>query len=726
MQTEVMTTILERLLEHLKNGESTDFSLGALSRFAVAVNLNPQLNESFVGQSIMRQVLFYIDRVTTSNELRLLAICLNNLRSLLSKDTIGLVEKKVYQFIEEGKLKDDQWAILKILQFLCFPYWSQGSFPLIRALLLELQEKIPTFNTRELEYVGMLCQVNFEPASVITTIAARALELLKNNPSPEMLPSTVFYSSPANRKHLTKLAKNYLISDPNPDAAALKSLFKALRLLKISDITVCNDYWSKVNNFIMSNPSQQKFHMITKYCHRYMHFNNNLNGTYKNYPLEKTLVKLLVKDLDEGISAVIPSRFSKAASFILAYGHTPDKYTFPEYIVQKIEAMQEQFTVVDCLTLTRGIQVALQMRFNRERSPALIQQIVRMENVFNACTDRHLDQPNLSLSDLNSVIRSYSSRKSEMKASIYRKMIEKYETIHHEPLNSRIIRDITFNLNVAKYSVPTLCNSINEYVIKNREFVLGDTVQKVLYCFYNLNYYPKDETIFECATESINRDFDILSGLAVVEGCLALSFYKELPGPLIDRVFNISFIQRLEDEIEQCYSKDFYPQRVLNSVMQLNRAVCLDYPENGVPWFQQNYIEAQLSNLPTTRNKFHRDVKQVLIEYVTDEKLLKIDHITPYGYRIDFVLYIDANKTVMIPPKLNDPVLHVDKVAILLLDTDTLCQNDFQNVRGKQVLKERHLEMMGFKVVQINYIQWNSMYMSLPGAKSDYVKGLLS
>lgn len=102
------------------------------------------------------------------------------------------------------------------------------------------------------------------------------------------------------------------------------------------------------------------------------------------------------------------------------------------------------------------------------------------------------------------------------------------------------------------------------------------------------------------------RDFNIMSGLAVVEGCLALAFYRELPGPLIDRVFNISFIQRVEDELEQCYSKDFYPQRVLNSVMQLNRAVCLDYPENKVPWFQQNYIEAQLSNRKFWCNSFGR------------------------------------------------------------------------------------------------------------------------
>lgn len=213
----------------------------------------------------------------------------------------------------------------------------------------------------------------------------------------------------------------------------------------MSDMRVCNTYWSKVTDLIMANPSQQKFHMLAKHCHRYMHFNNNLNGTYKNVQFEKAIVNLLIKDLDEGISALIPYRFSKAASFIMAYGHTSDKYAFPENIVQRIEAMQEQFSVIDCLQLTRGIQVALQMRwiyrkprflyhkttkfgacyrFNRGRTPELIQQMVRLENVFNACTERHLDDPNLTLGKLNSIIRSYSNRKCKSrKFSLYQPSI---------------------------------------------------------------------------------------------------------------------------------------------------------------------------------------------------------------------------------------------------------------------------------------------------------------
>lgn len=60
------------------------------------------------------------------------------------------------------------------------------------------------------------------------------------------------------------------------------------------------------------------------------------------------------------------------------------------------------------------------------------------------------------------------------------------------------------------------------------------------------------------------------------------------------------------------------------------------------------------------------------------------------------------------------------------MNSDSFCQNDFEHMRGKEALKERHLEMMGFKVIQINYSQWNSMYMNLPGAKGDYLKSLLN
>lgn len=46
-----------------------------------------------------------------------------------------------------------------------------------------------------------------------------------------------------------------------------------------------------------------------------------------------------------------------------------------------------------------------------------------------------------------------------------------------------------------------------------------------------------------------------MNGLTIVQACLALAFYRAIDESLINRVFNIEFIKRLENEIELCYSK---------------------------------------------------------------------------------------------------------------------------------------------------------------------------
>lgn len=98
---------------------------------------------------------------------------------------------------------------------------------------------------------------------------------------------------------------------------------------------------------------------------------------------------------------------------------------------------------------------------------------------------------------------------------------------------------------------------------------------QVLYCCYNLGHNTEKEEVFTSAVKIIhrfpsvsyflkyffkfykyfNRDFNFMSGLAIVQACLSLSFYKVLPGNMISRVFSINFIKRLEEEIKMSYSK---------------------------------------------------------------------------------------------------------------------------------------------------------------------------
>lgn len=176
------------------------------------------------------------------------------------------------------------------------------------------------------------------------------------------------------------------------------------------------------------------------------------------------------------------------------------------------------------------------------------------------------------------------------------------------------------------------------YIVENKDYITGGTVERILTCCYNLGYIPEDNKALQYSVEIVMRfdilmvshwqnilifnnfnfrDFPFMSGLSIIQSCLALGFFKILPIHLVNAVFNIEFIKRLEQEIQLCYSKVHiakkfkifrdilniivsqlqasYPERVLNVVMQLNRMVCLDCPEAAVPWFQQNYIEAQMS-----------------------------------------------------------------------------------------------------------------------------------
>lgn len=56
---------------------------------------------------------------------------------------------------------------------------------------------------------------------------------------------------------------------------------------------------------------------------------------------------------------------------------------------------------------------------------------------------------------------------------------------------------------------------------------------------------------------------------------------------------------------------------------------------------------------------------------------------------------------------------------------NAFCLNDPNQLKGREHFRHRHLELMGYKVIQIKYSDWYSMYMNMPGARIDYLKGLL-
>lgn len=307
-------------------------------------------------------------------------------------------------------------------------------------------------------------------------------------------------------------------------------------------------------------------------------------------------------------------------------------------------------------------------------------------------------------------------------------MFNYFNTDEKLKLNSRLIRDIAFNMSLCNFRMDQISNQFVDYTLENWEHVTGDTVEKILTCCYTFSYFPERPEFFDRSSEIIIRDFNYMSGLSIVQALLALIFYKACPQQLIALVFSREFIKRLEQEIAMCYSRNTYPSKIMNQYMQLNRAVCLDCPEVNVKWFQHSFIEAQATKTPVIKSRLFSEVTNMLLKIVVTPDYLKINRVTPYGYRVDFELNVDQyNRFIKPQPGDYETVNYnpnVNKIAILLLNSRMFCDNDIHRLKGSELLRMRHLEMLGYRVVHVKIKDFNALYKNISG-KINYLKNLL-
>ncbi|EDV31548.1 uncharacterized protein Dana_GF14495, isoform A [Drosophila ananassae] len=706
--------------------------LTALSRLSVGINLERDFFTPLVCRNFVHYLENHIAQCRSEEQVRLLSTCLFQLHMIVDEELLNSFKLKVIQLIDENVLSHETpKALLKVIHMLNIPVWSQEHTQLIRKIMLVLEPCIPQLDPGDLKSVCRTFLHHQEPAELASSLKESSEKLLKEEASADALSCLVPFATPLERDKYTQRFRELLHSEEAwllPNASG--HFFSVLRALKIADLKFCNTYWSGVVRELDSCAEEQTHLRFLRHCQRYMNFNNNLGGTYRHFEVEKKLSHMCMSAMEEDISGRLPTKFARLAAFVLAYGHTPFSWKkFPNVLLSKLLAMAPQLDINECFLLSRGMQIACELRFRQHLPSLASMQLATMDNVLISCAERHLaraDEEPLSASDLSMIVRTLSHRKSLKNTVVYNKSLSLYKSLHCKDLSSRVVRDMAYNFNASQFLVPELLESMFGYISEQHKHVTGDTVEKVLTCSYNLGYTPTSLEVLEHASEVLIRDFDQMSGLAIVQACLALCFYKSIPEELINRIFCVKFIQRIEDEIQVCYSKATYPERVLNLVMQLNRTVCLDLPEANVPWFQQNYIEAQMSKRPLQSTAFSKDVKELLEKILKDKNHFRCNHTTPYGYQIDFVIHFDRDRKPIPAPPVEATMLdRITKVAILLLRLDSFCENDLTALRGPESLKMKHLEMMGYKVLQINEHDWNSKYMAAPGAKANYLKCLL-
>ncbi|KAM7096765.1 FAKD1 protein, partial [Ciconia maguari] len=303
------------------------------------------------------------------------------------------------------------------------------------------------------------------------------------------------------------------------------------------------------------------------------------------------------------------------------------------------------------------------------------------------------------------------------------------------------VLQLSFFLIKTNHHCPSLLDRIASVTVENIDKIHPFEIYFILFLFSALNYDPPaNEEFFESCIQHVTSNLSCFEShhLVLLGHVLAVAGY--FPPDLIKRIFNVSFLSKLDAQLEVL--PDTLKQKVHLRLMKLNRAVCLECPEFHIPWFHERYCQRVFCNSSSRINPLRQHVHRMLIEILGGSNYARISVLTPYYYEIDFECILDENRKPLSYMAQNIPLDYVEgihlrhdikdegrkalppgaqRIALEFLDSKAFSK-DSHHLKGEHAVKKRHLEILGYRVVQIPHFEWNSMVLSTKGEQLEYLR----
>ncbi|XP_048455060.1 FAST kinase domain-containing protein 1, mitochondrial isoform X2 [Rhincodon typus] len=368
----------------------------------------------------------------------------------------------------------------------------------------------------------------------------------------------------------------------------------------------------------------------------------------------------------------------------------------------------------------------------------------RIDNLISARIDAVLPQCNLS--DLNALaiaitkwVRNGSLYQPGI-AAVYMKLLQKLNKCGLERLQKADCMDLL--MEELKYiSGEWFEEVLAEETMTTFERLIDQIHYSAIYAtllpFTILNYDPPQaEEFFESSIQHIRPHLNLCDPHLLVLFGYSLALAGYFPDILIKTIFSVDFLVKLDSQLDTL--PDVLNMRIRLRLMELNRAVCLECPEFQTPWFHDRYCQQLLNKGNPSVSAIQQQIQEILEHILGGSIYSKTSVFTPYYYLIDFecildkhqkpLPYVDQSVKLLSEkgklcwePDSKQLVPGAQRVAIDFLDSKAFCKNS-PHMKGETVMKKRHLEILGYHVVQIPHFQWNSMELSTKDAWVEYLK----
>ncbi|ROL42996.1 FAST kinase domain-containing protein 3, mitochondrial [Anabarilius grahami] len=253
---------------------------------------------------------------------------------------------------------------------------------------------------------------------------------------------------------------------------------------------------------------------------------------------------------------------------------------------------------------------------------------------------------------------------------------------------------------------PPVFNTVAEsFVYRAEEYSTWQVSQQIA-ALGVLGYLPPDAgRLFRKVESVLHARFSQFQPRALLDLLYACALLQRYPLNFVSKVFSPYFMQQLQGE-----EGSGLDPIVLAQLTQLYMTVKLECPfYNGPrlsPKFRVKSFLASGQFLETlVEPQFYNAVKSGLVDLLGARSYFASRVLTPYCYTLDIEIKLDEEGYVL-------PACHSDEVhkrIALCIDGSKRFAANAEKLLGKEAIKQRHLRILGYEVVQISYYEFEKL-----------------
>lgn len=281
------------------------------------------------------------------------------------------------------------------------------------------------------------------------------------------------------------------------------------------------------------------------------------------------------------------------------------------------------------------------------------------------------------------------------------KAVEKYMKLKSSKIDTPILIVAILNY-CLQFQVRNeyILNACSEYFLNNAKNLPNSIIKSMIYPFGYLYFDPKKSSIFwPLAENKLEESFYKMSSDDICSVILSFIYIERYPLQLVNRLFNSEYLQNIKN------------LQIMKKLYLIDTALSLECREYTGPLIPKDQCSKPVTQDLRIKN-IVKKTKHIFDSIAGGTDKLSTAVMIPNIYSDEiYLIDILLNSAGLVGNTFNWKTKSIrnENIAVLIHLPDHYCSNNEQLV-GPQVMRKKHLKILGLKVVSLKYSILSQFY----------------